>query len=136
MIPIARRALGKCIASIQPTRATSIYLSVVNRRFNSTEHQPKNGHVPRNLTKIRFGDAPELIFEDSDGNKINWSESFQGLASKPFPKEVADILQSPVDADDVEIAFGTPTPHPPKIIWGYFGANGIIFRGSCPYYLY
>lgn len=109
MILLARRALVKCFASVQSIRAASIHRpcrTIVDRRFNFTGHRP--AIVPRNLMSIPFQDAPELIFEDSTGNKVNWSESFQGLSTKPFPKEVADILQSPIDVGDVEIAYGIP----------------------------
>ncbi len=41
-------------------------------------------------------DEPEVFNGD-------WSSSFQGLGSAPFPREVSDVLLAPVVAGDVEI---------------------------------
>jgi hypothetical protein len=40
------------------------------------------------------------------GDKNDWSRSYHGLSSQPFPKEVADILLAPVDPLDVEMKPG------------------------------
>ena len=41
-----------------------------------------------------------------DGTKDDWSRSYFGLSSEPFPKEVADILQAPLDPLDIEMKPG------------------------------
>ncbi|KAF2453265.1 mitochondrial genome maintenance MGM101-domain-containing protein [Lineolata rhizophorae] len=49
-------------------------------------------------------DTPLLDINDSaDGERIDWSRSYQGLSSAPFPKDVADVLLAPVLEEDVEI---------------------------------
>lgn len=136
MILLARRALVKRFASVRSIRATSFHRpcrTIVDRRFESTDHRPRSRIVPRNLTSIRFQDAPVLIFEDPTGNKVNWSESFQGLSTKPFPKEVADILQSPVNEEDVEIAYGIPPCYKNERVLELIKS---FFRGSCLHSLY
>lgn len=110
MILLARRALGKCLTSVQSTRVVSIQSPcrpVVARRFNSTDPQPVR-FILGDLKSIGLRDAPELVFEDAINSKIDWTKSFQGLSTEPFPKEVADILQSPVNPEDIEIEHGIP----------------------------
>lgn len=107
MILLARRALGKCLTSTRAVYIHSPCRTVMVQRFNSTDCQPIR-LIPGDLKSTGLGDAPELIFEDAINNKIDWTKSFQGLSSEPFPKEVADILQSPVNPEDIEIGPGIP----------------------------
>lgn len=54
--------------------------------------------------------------EDGGGqlaSRTDWSRSFHGLSSEPFPKEAKEVLESPVNPEDVEIKPGNP-PAPPK----------------------
>ena len=48
-----------------------------------------------------------------DGSKSDWSRSYFGLSTEPFSKEIADILQAPVDPLDIEIK---PGMFPPSIV--------------------
>lgn len=43
----------------------------------------------------------------------DWTRSFSGMAVEPFEREVADILMSPLDPDDIEIKPGTCSPFLP-----------------------
>ena len=36
----------------------------------------------------------------------DWSRSYHGLSTQPFPKEVAEILMAPIDPNDVEMKPG------------------------------
>ncbi len=36
----------------------------------------------------------------------DWSRSYAGLSTQPFPKEVAEILQAPIDPLDIEVKPG------------------------------
>ncbi|KAI0776167.1 mitochondrial genome maintenance MGM101 [Trametes elegans] len=38
-----------------------------------------------------------------DPSHPDWSRSYFGLSTQPFPKEVAEVLMTPLDANDVEI---------------------------------
>lgn len=41
--------------------------------------------------------------ELGDASKIDWSRSYFGLSAEPFSKEIANILQSPLDTLDIEV---------------------------------
>lgn len=45
--------------------------------------------------------APPL--PDAPAGPIDWSSSFHGLSTAPFPPEVAKVLMAPLPFDDVEI---------------------------------
>lgn len=47
-------------------------------------------------------DAPSL-FPPPPRDAIDWSSSFHGLSTLPFPPEVAKILMAPLPYDDVEV---------------------------------
>lgn len=54
--------------------------------------------------------------EDGGGqmaSRTDWSRSFHGLSSEPFPKEAKEVLESPVNPEDVEIKPGN-LPAPPE----------------------
>jgi hypothetical protein len=55
---------------------------------------------PSDLSKL--DDGP-LKLEDDDPSGVDWSSSFKGLSIEPFSKEAADILQAPLDKNDIEI---------------------------------
>lgn len=50
-----------------------------------------------------FSDSPAITSSLEAGSPINWSDSFHGLGTVPFPKEVSDILLAPIENDDIEI---------------------------------
>ncbi|CUM48357.1 unnamed protein product [Debaryomyces tyrocola] len=50
-----------------------------------------------------FSDSPAIASSPEAGSPINWSDSFHGLGTAPFPKEVSDILLASIDNDDIEI---------------------------------
>jgi len=45
----------------------------------------------------------ELETGPENSDKVDWSRSFHGISAEPFPKEAADILLAPTDANEVEI---------------------------------
>lgn len=53
------------------------------------------------ITTTGFSDTPPTTQNTSP--QTDWTRSFSGLSSAPFPKETCDILLAPLDADDVEI---------------------------------
>ena len=40
----------------------------------------------------------------------DWSKSYSGLSSRPFAKEIADVLMAPLDSSDVEVKPGEGSP--------------------------
>lgn len=51
---------------------------------------------------LSFNDAPAIASTDSQGH-IDWSDSFHGLGSAAFSREVIDILMAPINTEDIEI---------------------------------
>lgn len=49
-----------------------------------------------------FNDAPAIASTDSQGH-IDWSDSFHGLGSAAFSREIIDILLAPINSEDIEI---------------------------------
>jgi hypothetical protein len=96
-------------ASPVPTKTTARAVSTANDDFDLDSPVPP----PRNVaTKTTPGTPasnpyPESNISDKEGAVgTDWSRSYSGLADKPFPKEIADILMAPVDAKDIEIKPG------------------------------
>lgn len=53
-----------------------------------------------------FHDAPpetRSVLNSSTNNNIDWSDSYHGLGSQPFSREIADILLAPIEDQDIEI---------------------------------
>ncbi|KAF9534616.1 mitochondrial genome maintenance MGM101-domain-containing protein [Crepidotus variabilis] len=61
--------------------------------------QPTNSEPPTNTTPL-VDPLPDI--KGRDGT-TDWSRSYSGLSTKPFPKEVADVLLAPIEPDDVEM---------------------------------
>jgi Mitochondrial genome maintenance MGM101 len=62
---------------------------------------PPNGTV--NGNGVNGGIIPEAL---GDGGSTDWSRSYYGLSSQPFPKEIAEILEHPIDPADIEMKPG------------------------------
>lgn len=54
------------------------------------------------LSVTSFKDAPAIADSGSTG-QINWSDSFHGLGSASFSREIIDILMAPINSEDIEI---------------------------------
>ena len=75
-------------------------------RFNSTVAPPKPNNEAKNATEVPPVDASEngLI------GGTDWSKSFHGLSAEPFSDNIRQILQGPVDPQDVECKPGMLHP--------------------------
>lgn len=60
-----------------------------------------NGAV--NGNGVNGGIIPEAL---GDGGSTDWSRSYYGLSSQPFSKEIAEILEQPIDPADIEMKPG------------------------------
>jgi hypothetical protein len=67
---------------------------------------------------------------------LDWSKSYHGLSSQPFPKESADVLMAPLDPLDVEIKPGifasSSVPHALLLTY-IFLADGLIYLPEIKY---
>ncbi|KAJ1979238.1 hypothetical protein H4R34_002906 [Dimargaris verticillata] len=63
----------------------------------------------KTTARVAFPDSPVFVATDAqdaaaDGEgKIDWTQSFYGVATAPFPPEVSQVLMAPVEANDVEM---------------------------------
>ncbi|KAI8992541.1 mitochondrial genome maintenance MGM101-domain-containing protein [Pilobolus umbonatus] len=118
--PVFRRI---CRSFVQWNRnvTTSQYVKVLKK--DTTFNKPKIDFPAKDTNivkeaKVELGAiapvATELHFPmsqqfDTSSEDIttddshNWSNSFFGLSTKPFPKEVSDILLEPINAEDIEV---------------------------------
>lgn len=93
-----------CVARRQLIRPQTFRPSVLSR-LNSTATQP-NGANASEAKPTTESPPLTLIENNNGGGPTDWSRSYHGLSVEPFAKEVADILQAPIDPLDVEIKPG------------------------------
>lgn len=55
---------------------------------------------------VEFADATAISGSPLDPSAPDWSKSYFGLSTQPFPKEAAEVLMQPVDPQDVEMKPG------------------------------
>ncbi|KAA1466530.1 mitochondrial genome maintenance MGM101 [Dentipellis sp. KUC8613] len=58
---------------------------------------------PESVPSSSALDSPPPPFLGENTTPTDWSRSYHGLSTQPFPKEVADVLLAPVDPMDVEM---------------------------------
>lgn len=123
-IPTSRRAGASLIAFLSeaPCRAAPrrAFISRQTRPLTSTstwrqqqseasanaqqvqhELSPSDESEPLRSLTDGLEDPPPVLSEDE--RQVDWTRSFHGLSSSPFTKEQADILQQPLDFNDIEI---------------------------------
>lgn len=86
--------------------------SILARLSSTTTTQPKaknNPEVPPAAAAAAESSTHVLLENNNEnsGTATDWSKSYQGLSVEPFPKEISDILQAPVNPLDVEMKPGT-----------------------------
>lgn len=82
--------------------------SLLGRLYaTSTAGQPNTANSPPETKPPTETPPPGLIENNGSTGPTDWSKSYHGLSSEPFPKNIAEILQGPVDPLDVEIKPGT-----------------------------
>lgn len=102
----------QCRALSQSSRLRQAQPAAAPAKTSSTptSSTPKaSTSTTQSTTQPRPGDLKAGLFDrpvpnsDPDGQDIDWSTSFQGLADAPFSKEAAEVLMRPVDPNDVEV---------------------------------
>ena len=61
---------------------------------------------PGSFAAAENADSATISGSPSDPSHPDWSKSYFGLSTQPFPKEAAEVLMQPVDPADVEIKPG------------------------------
>ena len=68
-----------------------------------------------------------------DGTGNDWSRSYHGLSSEPFAKEVADVLQAPIDPLDIEVKPGKGTTSILESMVTHALSDGLIYLPEIKY---
>ncbi|PPQ63141.1 hypothetical protein CVT24_005781 [Panaeolus cyanescens] len=87
---IQQQRLATYVTNAQPTQPY----------VRQTTAQPPQDTVNKEVFSDSKSPLPDA--SESDGT-VDWSRSYSGLAVQPFPKEISDVLLSPVDVGDVEV---------------------------------
>jgi hypothetical protein len=69
----------------------------------STTASPAKFTPPQPEPESAESTAQPLKLQEEDPTHVDWTKSFHGLSTQPFGKEAADILQAPLDPNDIEI---------------------------------
>jgi len=91
-------------------RQRAIAFNSTPRRFQSDDASSSPVPTPPEIQKIQetgLNDSPYIVPNDPSG-KNDWSQSFHGLSTEPFSKEIAEALNEPIDPEDIEIKPGMP----------------------------
>src|SRR5260221_5241391 len=91
---VALRSFGS------PSALAYRHISIV--RYNSTTTNAKPAPVNSTSENEPNSVSPLPDVTGRDGT-TDWSRSYSGLSVQPFSKEVADILQDPIEPLNVEI---------------------------------
>lgn len=66
-------------------------------------HEPTTDNILHSGLADRPQELEQTANGSGGGERVDWTRSFHGISSEPFPKEVADVLLAPIDPDEVEI---------------------------------
>ena len=93
--------------------------NIVNK-LPSTANEIEGAEVAESTSASESTKLPSVSENNSvyhgDGSKMDWSRSYHGLSVEPFPKVAAEILQAPLNPEDIEIKPGTLANFPSRIL--------------------
>ncbi|KAG6861978.1 hypothetical protein C0995_009162 [Termitomyces sp. Mi166 len=98
-------------ASRQHIKCAARMVQQAHARTNATNASPTSVSEDLKVSSSETPPPANITAEGStngNGNGLgdgatDWSKSYLGLATQPFPKEVSDILMAPVDPMDIEM---------------------------------
>lgn len=114
---VARVSGGASRYAQIPPSLDEVEIEYPGERSASPAAAPKASSSPTASTFASTTPLPtpppflESLSGDSDPLATDWSKSYHGLSSEPFSAEISNILQAPLDPEDVEMKPGTR--HPP-----------------------
>jgi Mitochondrial genome maintenance MGM101 len=91
------------IVDSYPTTANEIEADV------ATQSEIVNNAPAESIPSSGALSLPPLLDGPPTGGTTDWSRSYHGLSTQPFPPEVAEILQAAIDPLDIEMKPG-PSP--------------------------
>jgi hypothetical protein len=96
--------------SLRPSLGRTIFTQSLPRRAEAAVNPPSKPTPapeaatttpkPRSLQNL---DDQPLTLQENDPSQVDWTRSFHGLSAEPFSNEIADVLQTPLKDDDIEI---------------------------------
>ncbi|KAG9780243.1 hypothetical protein KCU88_g3785, partial [Aureobasidium melanogenum] len=95
---VAKQALRSTFSTFTVRRAEAA-VSTPKTAAPSKDSAPNGSNIQ---PSTGFDDQP-LDTQADDPSRLDWTRSFHGLSAEPFSKEAADILQAPIDPEDIEI---------------------------------
>lgn len=99
--PLLLPASSRTVFTQSTTRkAEAAAPSTQPAKSTSPQQASEAASKPRSLENL---DDQPLTLQEDDPTKVDWTRSFHGLSAEPFSKDAADILQAPLDPQDVEI---------------------------------
>lgn len=102
--PPCRRIPGRLLAVRSASTAPSIpspATAAANTAQVSHDLSPSDESQPLRSLTDGLEDPPPVL--DENEKQVDWTRSYHGLSSSPFSPEQAEILQAPLDYDDIEI---------------------------------
>lgn len=104
------RARAAAAANDEGTHAASeVPSSVDDVPVEEYATRPSSSTAPSSSSSPLPSPPPfveNLVGSTSDASGTDWSKSYHGLSSQPFSAEIAEMLQAPLDPDDVEMKPG------------------------------
>jgi len=103
-----RRPFIRAFSTTQPIAATPA-TSYTRKAAETPKAVPSSNVKPSSIDDqspiqdMTSGLADEPLILDEGSRQVDWTRSFHGLSSEPFPKEAADVLLAPIPLDDVEV---------------------------------
>jgi Mitochondrial genome maintenance MGM101 len=89
------------IVDSYPTTAREIEADV------ATQSEIINNTPPESIPSSGALALDPLLDTPPTGSTTDWSRSYHGLSTQPFPQEVADMLQAAIDPLDIEMKPGS-----------------------------
>ncbi|KAI9000736.1 mitochondrial genome maintenance MGM101-domain-containing protein [Trametes punicea] len=87
---------------IPPETLSVLAESVLSSSVLRESPAPSSASAPPAFP-AEFADSHAIGGSPKDPSHPDWSRSYFGLSTQPFPKEVAEVLMTPIDPMDVEI---------------------------------
>ncbi|KAG7007365.1 mitochondrial genome maintenance protein [Physcia stellaris] len=82
---------------------TKVYQEQQAQRSSTAPVRPTPAEPTTPLPDLTDGLSDQPVVLDEGARQVDWTRSFHGLSSESFPKEAADVLLAPLEANDIEV---------------------------------
>lgn len=90
----------------------------------SAQNEILNNTSAESVPSSAVPNLPPLLDDPPPGGMTDWSRSYHGLSTQPFPPEVTNVLLAEIDPLDIEMKPGTSRLSLPSLA---FAENRVIF---------